>query len=208
MKRGDGREVRTPQGRPEGRASRGGSEPRRRAPWLIAAGVGIVVMVAGLAWPDGESSAPGREANAVEGRSETPDASAPTGASPVTDGEASSSSPVPETSPAARSAGDAPSADPTDGAGPVAGTRVALRALRDCASADACGQIFEEPAHTSPDGLVVHATDATRVTLLDEYGGIAVLRLEDAGHDAQILVMVSNNGKWLVRDVYDVADQP
>ncbi|PZU30433.1 MAG: hypothetical protein DI577_07780 [Microbacterium sp.] len=60
----------------------------------------------------------------------------------------------------------------------------------------------------APTGVVVSGAADTVTTLLDEYGGVAVFRVESAALAPQILVLVSVNGKWLVRDVYDVADQP
>ncbi|MBT8797175.1 hypothetical protein J0P97_03685 [Microbacterium flavum] len=59
-----------------------------------------------------------------------------------------------------------------------------------------------------PNGVVSSGTAAATATLLDEYGGVAVLRIEESGRPPQILVLVTSDGKWLIRDVYDVADQP
>ncbi|AZS47063.1 hypothetical protein CVS53_01749 [Microbacterium oxydans] len=56
--------------------------------------------------------------------------------------------------------------------------------------------------------------------LVDEYGDVAVVRLrtsgmddgegdaEGQGSDQTIVVLIRTEEKWLVRDVYDVADQP
>ncbi|QEA30630.1 hypothetical protein FGL91_14655 [Microbacterium sp. CBA3102] len=60
------------------------------------------------------------------------------------------------------------------------------------------------------------ATDGTPTfELVDEYGDIAVVRVAvDAEADAAntsgrlIMVLLRTQEKWLVRDVYDVADQP
>ena len=79
----------------------------------------------------------------------------------------------------------------------------------------ACAALREDPAAAPPAGLVATAPDA-QITLVDEYGGVAVFRVEPAegtgnradGPAAQILVLDSVDGKWLIRDVYDVADQP
>ena len=46
------------------------------------------------------------------------------------------------------------------------------------------------------------------MTLLDEFGGAAVLRVEAAGGaPPQLVVIVRADGRWLLRDVYDVAQQ-
>jgi len=66
---------------------------------------------------------------------------------------------------------------------------------------------MEDPGAAVPSGVVAEPRART-VTLLDEYGGVAVFRVEADDRPAQILVLVSDDGKWLVRDVYDVADQP
>ncbi|GAA3021725.1 hypothetical protein [Microbacterium dextranolyticum] len=213
-RRDEAREGHAREGRVSGRDrgdahGRGRAPSRRRAPWAVAAAVGVVVIIAGLAWPDAGASPSDRDANAAEVGSHPAEAS-PT-ASASASASAQDEASFPPGTEGARASGDdhgEPSAQPTGGADPAAGARVALTALRDCASVDACGQVFETPGRALPEGVVAHATDATQVTLLDEYGGIAVLRIEDGGRAAQILVMVSKNGKWLVRDVYDVADQP
>ncbi len=54
--------------------------------------------------------------------------------------------------------------------------------------------------------------------LVDEYGDIAVIRATGSGDNSSagspghqgewILVLARTDEKWLVRDVYDVADQP
>ena len=49
-----------------------------------------------------------------------------------------------------------------------------------------------------------------QVALLDDFGDIAVLRV-DAGDGtvaSQMVVIVRRNEKWLLRDVSDVAQQP
>ena len=48
---------------------------------------------------------------------------------------------------------------------------------------------------------------APDITPVEDYGDVAVVRL-DANGERQMLVLVRQNDSWLVRDVYDVADQP
>ena len=59
-------------------------------------------------------------------------------------------------------------------------------------------------------GGVVDLTAAERtVTLLDEFGGAAVLRVEASASAAspQLVVIVRTDDRWLLRDVYDVPEQ-
>ena len=47
------------------------------------------------------------------------------------------------------------------------------------------------------------------MTLLDEFGGAAVLRVEASASPAspQLVVIVRTGDRWLLRDVYDVPEQ-
>lgn len=200
----------------------GGQEPevrgRRRAPLLIAAAVGGAVLLGGLLWPEPDSRAAEAVAPTPAATVRTDGAASP-GADPESAGAVSEATTAPSDGaapPAAPSAQTAPSSD-----GDLeAAARQIVRALSACASgatgADvACAALREDPAAAPPAGLVATAPDA-QITLVDEYGGVAVFRVEPPegtgnqadGSAAQILVLVSVDGKWLIRDVYDVADQP
>ncbi len=167
--------------------------PHRRRAWLIAGAVAMVVVAAGLLWPDPSSPATARP---VAEPSSSPEAGAEPG------GDAQDPAP-------------AASAEPDD---LEAVARRALAALAACAAAAAasCAAAMEDPSAPTPHGIVTRGADGPTVTLVDEYGGVAVIRVEESeadsaeagGEPSQILVLVSADGKWLVRDVYDVADQP
>ena len=61
-----------------------------------------------------------------------------------------------------------------------------------------------------PPGVVDLPAAERTLTMLDEFGGAAVLRV-DANADGQpfqFVVVVRRDAQWLVRDVMDVADQP
>ncbi|MBN9177174.1 MAG: hypothetical protein J0I43_07390 [Microbacterium sp.] len=186
----------------EARASRGGREEksrnapstRRRAPLLVAAAVAAVVIGGGLLWPEPEptaGAAPGRSVSLSIAGSEAP-ATAPTEPSPT------------ETRTSDASAPTDPATELEDAALDI------VRALARCADAEAevCAALLERPETATPAGVVSAGAADTAATLLDEYGGVAVFRIEAAALEPQVLVLVSANGKWLVRDVYDVADQP
>ncbi len=173
-----------------------GSAPkgrRPRAPWLVAAAVALTIIVAGMLWPDAASDAGGDPAT-------TPVASA--AASPP---QRQPSDDAPDAGPSTTAAPRADASGP--GALESAATAI-LTALAACADvAGSCAGLMENPAASAPSGVV--STDTPRaVTLLDEYGGVAVFRVEASDQLPQILVLVAADGKWLVRDVYDVADQP
>ncbi|MFT4214064.1 MAG: hypothetical protein QM622_04730 [Microbacterium sp.] len=162
---------------------------RRRAPLLVAGGVGALVLAAGLWWPNGEVVA---------------DATAP-GTSGATMPSAVSTTPAADAHPSSGVSGD-----DTAGGGDETVAQAALTALATCirAEAEQCPAAMENTTAALPDG-VVGAQDAQRtVTLLDEYGGVSVYRVEADGFAAQVMVLVAVDEKWLIREVYDLADQP
>nr|WP_017202219.1 hypothetical protein [Microbacterium barkeri] len=66
------------------------------------------------------------------------------------------------------------------------------------------------------DALAGVDTASSTAELVDEYGDVAVVRLrvESLGNDEAVssaekmVVLIRAEQKWLVRDAYDVADQP
>ena len=150
---------------------------------MAAAVLGI-----GLAWPDDDSSAD--QATAL-----SPPTTAP--ASGVAD-------PSAVAEPAASETTSAQTA--TDTSDPV---EALLMRLSACAgTSDGCTGVLEDSSAAPPTGAVAAPAGTRRVELVDEYGGVSVYRVSAIGQTTQILVVVSTNGKWLIRDVYDVADQP
>ena len=62
-----------------------------------------------------------------------------------------------------------------------------------------------------PPGIATQIDAAREVALLDDYGGVIALRVAAEGDPeaVQIVLLVrSDERRWLVRDVYDIADQP
>lgn len=151
---------------------------RRRAPWLLGAGLAAAILVTGLLWP----------------------AEAPVGATPA---------------PRATPSGTGTPTGPAGSSPPVATSEDPLVLLVDdlarCVAAP-CGATDprEDPARPVPAGIASTPGAPRRITVLDDYGGVSVLRVEGAEGDVppQIVVIVRDEEKWLVRDVYDVADQP
>lgn len=175
---------------------------RRRAPWLVAAAVGALVVAAGAMWPASETDARTDTAASTTSATSTtsPTSTATPPPTPAMAGEASAAAP------------DDPPAPPVEDAS-VAGdldtaAAAVLAALSSCAEEDSrCAGLMEDAAAPLPTGIVAGGGPHS-VSLLDEYGGVAVFRVEASDQPPQILVLVGVDGEWLIRDVYDVADQP
>lgn len=163
---------------------------RRAAPALVAAAVGTAVVVVGLAWPTEDrpsaASAPPSSETSVRTPSAEQTTPAPGDASP------------PDHAPISMS---------EDGADVA---RWLLEELASCTGrADHdCTDVLEDPGQSPPTSVASDRAAPVDVSLLDEYGGVAAYRVTRAGGRAQVLVLVRVDGKWLIRDVYDVADQP
>lgn len=183
-----GRHVGTPRARRPSRPPRSRPDRRRRAPVLVAVAVAAAILVIGLAWPDDDSAAD--RATAVSQPSSTP-------TSRVDDAAALAD-------PAASTAASAPVATET-----AESVEALLTRLSTCpGTPEGCADVLEDSSTPPPTGAVAAPAGTRRVELVDEYGGVSVYRVTASGQTTQILVLVSTNGKWLIRDVYDVADQP
>lgn len=214
-------------GRVEPRSS-GETPPRRgtqrRRTWVVAAAVAAAVVAVGMLWPvaggDGVRAAIPTDGPAGNSPTQSPAgvAAAP-GAHDSGAGERGADDSGGEESGEA-SGDDDPGtvvgsgiADVGDGtarpADLVAAARTALGALAACgATPTSCSRVMEDPAASVRQGAATAGDSTATVTLLDEYGGVAVFRVESPGLSAQILVLVADDRGWLVRDVYDLADQP
>ncbi|MFD4957502.1 hypothetical protein [Microbacterium sp. NPDC058389] len=166
----------------------------RRAPLIVGGAVAAAVLAVGALWPaGGPATADGT----------TPSPTAPT-ASPSAD--ASRAVAAPQDAEGAASSSDGSPADL------AAVTATLLDARAACSGDDEClAEVAVEPAASLAQGGAVDLPPAARtVVLLDDFGDVAVLRVEavDAGVAAQLVVIVRADEKWLLRDVHDVAQQP
>lgn len=151
----------------------------RRAPVAIAAAaVAAGVLVVGLGWPAAD-------------------------APPAGTADAATGAPAQRADDPARPASAAPAAGEELGA---VAAELAAR-LRSCGDPGCRAGILEDPRTALPEGGAMSIAEA-RLTIVDDLGGIAVVRADAAGHRSQIVVMVARDDTWLVRDVYDVTDQP
>ncbi|MGL4255928.1 MAG: hypothetical protein ACRCSL_06295, partial [Microbacterium sp.] len=182
------------------RRARAAPTTRRRAPLLVGAGVAAAVVGVGLMWP----SASGEVATAGDGHPtlESLDAPSPTGS------ESPAASPSVNADPSAAAVGgaDADVAEPEDLEGIAAGL---------LANMDACGEDGECRAGLAMDGAeapdqVDIPAERRAVVMLDDFGGVAVLRVDDASAElpSQLVVIARQNGEWLLRDVHDATQQP
>lgn len=175
-------------------ATRKDGVPRthRRSPLLLAAAIAAVTIVAGLAWPDGERASSAPPESAV---------SPPSPDQPTLPTPAAISDPP---------ATDAGTPAPSDGIDDSGTARRLLSDLASCVRAQKadCSVFLEDPGVGIPDAGVLGNIGEREVTLVDEYGGVAAYRVTGGEQPDQVLVLVQMDGKWLIRDVYDVADQP
>jgi len=187
------------------------TEPRtRRAPWLVAAAVACGVLAVGAFWPvPGEGSvgpAAGTHAAGLSGAHESAgehEAVYDAAEHGETVGESSGSGDD------AASSGDAPGGaraeDPV-----IAGTAV-LDGRHACAGDAAClAAWIADPAAVVPAGAVDLPSSERSVTLIEDLGDVAVVRVDAADQSlpAQLVVLIRREDRWLLRDVHDVAHQP
>ncbi|KAF2419197.1 hypothetical protein [Microbacterium sp. B35-30] len=164
----------------------------RRAPWLVGGAVAAAVLAGGALWPTASGVATEDHADVVT----TP---APTATGAGADPSPTSAAPQ-----------GAPAADVSAG---TALTQVAgglLDARTACGGATDCLATVVADATTLPEGAIDLPAGERALTLLDDFGDIAVLRLDaaDGALPSQMVVILKRDEKWLLRDVSDVAQQP
>ena len=169
------------------------SRPGGRRPWILAAGIAGVVLAGGLLWPTGGAGPATAE---VSSGSVPPSARDQKPEPDETTGESDTTAPQP-----------APVVEPTDLAVVTAdllGARTACSGDSECLA-----DVLESTGTPFPPGVVDLPADQRTVTLLDEFGGAAVLRAEAsaAGAPPQLIVIVRTERGWLLRDVHDVPEQ-
>lgn len=171
------------------------SEGSRKRPWVVAGAAAAAVLAVGLMWPTGGLGAA------------TADTSEPNegGAQPT---------PEVSTSVADEQTGEP---QPTPVASEVATTEAAAAAgdlldrRRACDGEEAClREVMLDPAATVSAGPIDLPADQRSIVLLDDFGGVAVLRVDAAARDqeSQLVVIARIDGEWLLRDVHDTAQQP
>jgi hypothetical protein len=92
----------------------------------------------------------------------------------------------------------------------VAATAALLRTRRMCADRACRARTQADPRAQLAGGAVELPDEARTLTLLDDFGGAAVLRVHvrSGAEPDQFVVVVREDGSWLLRDVRDVTPQP
>lgn len=182
-------------------ATKKASAPRRRL--VLVAGVAVAaVLGAGMLWPVRPQEHPEPRQSPSVVAADRPPAGGATGSGTA------------NTAP--------PSSEPEEGPGDaVEAASGLLTTIAACAAAG--DEICADAVVPGASGLVERinaagfAATSPELALVDEYGDVAVIRMSSAESSAtesgvpaveQVLVIVRDEKRWLVRDVYDVADQP
>jgi hypothetical protein len=175
------------------RRARATNRPRRRAPWLVGGAVAAAVLAGGALWP-----AAGDDLTVTPSSPPTP----PT--APVPPSATNSGTP-------SASAEHDPHPEPTGPADLAAVGAELLDARAACGEDDVClSEVVADPSTPLGGGAIDLPPAERTVTLLDDFGDVAVLRVDaiDASLPAQLTVLMRSDEKWLLRDVHDVAQQP
>ncbi len=161
---------------------------RRRGPWLAAGAVAVAIVGGAAIVP----SAADEPVASVSRTAEPTPSDSPAPPSPTASGVVDDEVAVPEVA-------------LTDIVTDLLDRRAA------CAGAEKClGEVVADAATVFPSGAIDLASAERTATLIDDFGGLAVLRVAPAAGTAagQLVVIVLTDGKWLLRDVHDVAEQP
>ena len=165
----------------------------RKRPLLVAGLAAGVVVAGGLMWPAGGPATAQPDQPTATATAEAP---------------APSQDPPPSASPDVDDSPDVGSAAP----GGLPGVLDSLLTLRSsCEEDERCLEtVVEDPSMSLSAGPLDLGTQERQIALVDDFGGAAVLRVTaiDGGGAAQLVVIVRQGEKWLIRDVHDVADQP
>lgn len=145
---------------------------KNRTPWVVAAAVGMIIVMVGVFWPvEGDAAPPSPSRAAVPPATTAPSAAATA----------------------------APSPTPTPLSLDEVGTAL-VSALSSCASECV---IRENPTLGKSEGAASVA--GAEVSVVDDYGGVAVFRAEAEGAATEMIVAVRSDDQWLVREVYQLA---
>lgn len=173
--------------RGSGRAAPTTDRRRLPRPVMLGCAAAAIVLTVGLSWPDEHHD------DAAAAR-EQPATGAP---SPSAVAVAPSATPRPTPPPRSPSGDDAL----------MIAARKVLDDLARCLPSGCGEDVVEQPGRSFPRGPATRADTERRVEIVDDYGGVAAVRVT-SNRRTQIAVIVVSEEKWLVRDIYDVADQP
>jgi hypothetical protein len=168
------------------RAKRTDRVSSRRGAWGMAAASALVVVGVGMLWPydttGSAHGAPGSDDGAGAAIAVPAPSETPSGAVPTLE----------EADP-----------DPAGIVDALLSARAACRSDLDCVE-----NLMADPAATLSPGVIDLPTDERTVHLVDEFGGVAVVRVDAEDAPSQLVVIERRNDRWLLRDAYDIAQQP
>ncbi|MGW8483844.1 hypothetical protein ACWGJP_11965 [Microbacterium sp. NPDC055903] len=187
-------------------SERSSSGPGRRRLLLVGTSAATAVIAIGVLWPSAEEPRSGAVAAALEPAAETP--SPPDAAGTETPSPVASTAPD-ETGEVGAEPQPTPSTSARETPEPVAAVIGLIESMDACAegSGSECPDAIAEGSSVRPE-QVLRAEDAGAPVLVDDYGDLAVVRIGAQDERAQMMVLIRIDDEWLVRDVYDVADQP
>lgn len=161
----------------------------RRAPFMVAASAAAGVLAIGLLWPAGS----GPVATA-EGTKASP--------TPAVDGTPQSGD---RAHPSPNETGRAPGTEDLE-----AVTEDLLDRLAACGDDDSCADALFLDERADVTGVAALPQTQRDVTLLDDFGGVAVLRVDPLGASLppQLVVIAATDDEWLLRDVHHATQQP
>ena len=176
----------------------------RRGVVMVAVGAAALAVAVGLLWPSSDESVavPASSVSPAEAVGASPSVPEPSAAQPAA-------------APVSSTPSDAASGPPSEDADadPVATADRLLAAVAACGGDADCRAGLHEQGASSPvevrsDGAAF--APGRTLSLLDDLGGLVLLRAEDPARArvAQIVVIVREKDRWLLRDVHDVAQQP
>ena len=189
------------------RRTRGSVARGLRRPVVVGLVLAILVVCVGVLWPTDEGGVASRDTTVPEFEAQQEQGTEAPAVEPPESSEAPAVAP-PETSVA-----------PPELEGLPAVASSLLTARSACGDAAECTQRIYEDADAAsrvalpaPEASSLRAIDAAAsarsVALVDDLGGVAVLRVERAGSPSEMLIVVQTERGWRIRDVFDVLDAP
>lgn len=180
-----------------GTTRRGSERPgpegaHRRRLLMVGGAAAAVVLLGGVLWPADDGASPAVADPASAASSPRPSSAAVSNVREDTDGITTGAG------------GGAPVDDP------VAAAKTLIERIGACRRENdqACSPGIAPDADEKVRAALRDARDAEPLVLVESYGDVAVIKRGLRGGVQQLLVLARRNDEWLVRDVYDVADQP
>ena len=185
------------------------TQPKRRRRSLVLVGVGAAALVVavGVLWPVDDGPAEADQSDTVPHAQADAERSELRPALPSSNEEPGDEQRDEKDSDAHMPDRGASAQGQTD---PAEAARTLLGRLANCAKEkdEHCETAIEPGSDARVRGAVQEPSEKDATTLVEDFGDIAVVRRTPVEGDDQMMVLVRREEKWLVRDAYDIADQP